>query len=105
MNFITMPLRNEANRNLSGHNIWYFRLDYLLHLAMILIFAWIWVLGKLRNANWFPNLEMLYYCQVIMGASIFLDLFQIALPGRALIRWPVCQSDGCHPFCNLNNSQ
>ncbi len=81
--FNAIPLGNEANRSLSGNKLWRWRLDYLLHLAMILVFAFIWVMGKNRNVNWFASYETLKYIMVVVAAGIGLELIQLALPWRA----------------------
>lgn len=78
-----IPLGNEVHQSLSGSSLWGFRFDYLAHLAMMLIFTIIWVMGKNRNVNWFASYETLKYIIVVVAAGIGLELIQLALPWRA----------------------
>lgn len=77
-----IPLGNDVKSGMSGTKLWNFRLDYLLHLAMILVFAWIWLLGKLMDIMWFSNMETLKYSAVIVLCAIGLELLQFLLPWR-----------------------
>lgn len=80
LNFI--PMGNGMNRSLTGNKVGVFRLDYLIHFAMMLFFAIIWGVGKRRNVNWFAKHETLKYCTVLILAGIDLELLQLALPWR-----------------------
>lgn len=80
-----IPLGNDASKALTGKRF-IFRLDYLFHFFMMLIFAIIWVVGKNRNVNWFAKHETLIYCAVVVLAGIALELLQLALPWRAFNR-------------------
>lgn len=77
-----IPLGNNVNRSLSGNKLWEFRLDYLTHLAMILVFAWIWIWGRIRNVRWFSSGEVIKYSLITVLASIGLELIQIFVPWR-----------------------
>ena len=59
-----IPLGNEASKTLTDIRF-IFRLDYLLHFAMMLVFAIIWLIGKNRNESWFANKRTLIYCAVL----------------------------------------
>ncbi|HQH49981.1 MAG TPA: VanZ family protein [Candidatus Cloacimonadota bacterium] len=80
LNFI--PMGNGMNRSLTGNKVGVFRLDYLIHFAMILFFAIIWGVGKHRNVNWFAKHETLKYCTLLILTGIGLELLQLALPWR-----------------------
>ena len=79
----TIPLGNETNRSLSGNKILTFRLDYLLHSIMILVFGWIWLVGKILNVRWFDNCEELKYSSLVIIACMGLELFQLLIPWRS----------------------
>lgn len=78
-----IPLGKQISGNLNGNGVGTFRLDYLLHFAMMLVSAFIWVLGKIRNVLWFDKHETLKYCAVLVLSGIGLELIQLALPWRA----------------------
>jgi len=78
-----IPLGSYVSGNLEGNEVLSIRLDYLLHIVMILAFAIIWVLGKKWNVRWFTKHETLKYCAVVVLAGIGLELIQLALPWRA----------------------
>jgi len=77
-----IPLSREVNRSLSRNMVFDFRLDYLAHMAMMLVFAIIWGVGKRRNVSWFAKHETLKYCGVLLIAGIGLELLQLILPWR-----------------------
>lgn len=78
-----IPLGNAANQSLSGNQVLVFRLDYLAHLIMILCFAWIWVLGKIKNVKWFARYEALKYAAIVLCAGVGLELLQLLVPWRS----------------------
>jgi len=80
-----IPLGNEASKTLTDTRF-IFRLDYLLHFAMMLVFAIIWLVGKRRNVSWSAKHETLKYCGVLLLAGIGLELLQLALPWRTFNR-------------------
>lgn len=80
--FNSIPLGGEVSQSLSSNKISAFRLDYLVHAAMMLVFAWIWVLGRIMNINWFASRETLKYSAVIVLAGIGLESMQLLLPWR-----------------------
>ena len=76
--FNVIPLGNDTNQSLSSN----FRLDYLAHAIMILIFAWIWVLGKVKALRFFAQQEVLKYSLIILCAGIGLEFLQLLVPWR-----------------------
>ena len=78
-----IPIGNDANNSLSGSKIFEFRLDYLVHLIMILFFAWIWVLGKINNVKWFPRYEAAIFSSLVIVACVVLELLQVLIPWRS----------------------
>lgn len=77
-----IPIGNGNSKSMSGNKIFSFRLDYLIHANMILLFAPIWVLGKLRKVKWFAEYEVLKYCGIVLLAGICLELLQLLVPWR-----------------------
>lgn len=77
-----IPLGNETSKALTD-NRFIFRLDYLLHFAIMLVFAIIWVVGKNSIVKLFADHETHKYCAVVVAAGIGLELLQLALPWRA----------------------
>lgn len=77
-----IPLGNSTNQSLSGNKVLAYRLDYLAHSLMILCFAWIWVLGKIKHVHWFANYEALKYSAIVVGAGVCLELLQLLVPWR-----------------------
>lgn len=53
-----VPIGNETSKALTD-NRFIFRLDYLLHFVLMLVFAIIWGIGKRRNVSWFAKHETL----------------------------------------------
>jgi len=78
-----IPIGNDASRSLSGNKVYRFRLDYLLHASMILCFAWIWLLGKIKGIRWFQRFEPLKYSIIVLCAGIGLELIQLMVPWRS----------------------
>lgn len=81
MNLI--PIGNETSSGLSSNRVFQFRLDYLLHANMILCFAWIWILGKIKRIRWFKRLESMKYTIIVLCAGIGLELLQKFVPWRS----------------------
>ena len=77
-----VPLGNETNRGLSGNKIFQFRLDYVVHSLTFLVFAWIWVLGKIKNVSWFESYEVLKFGGIVFVSALVIELLQIFLPYR-----------------------
>lgn len=78
-----IPIGNEANHSLSSNEVFSFRLDYLLHSIMILVFAWIWVFGKMKSLRFFCRHERLSYSLLVLSAGIGLELLQLMVPWRS----------------------
>ena len=77
-----VPLGNETNRGLSGNKIFQFRMDYVVHSLTFLVFAWIWVLGKIKNVCWFESYEVLKFGVILFVAAMGIELLQIFVPYR-----------------------
>jgi len=77
-----VPLGNETNRGLSGNKIFKFRLDYVVHSLTFLVFAWIWVLGKIKDVCWFESYEVLKFGGIIFILAVGIELLQIFVPYR-----------------------
>jgi VanZ family protein len=77
-----VPLENETNRSLSGNKIYQFRMDYVVHSLTFLVFAWIWVLGKIKNVCWFKSYEVLKFGGIVFISALGLELLQIIIPYR-----------------------
>jgi len=80
--FNVIPLGKETNRSLSGNKIYQFRLDYVVHSLTFLVFAWIWVLGKIMNVCWFEGNEVLKFGGIVFISALGLELLQIIIPYR-----------------------
>jgi len=76
-----VPLGNELNQDLATKRF-VFRLDYVVHSLTFLIFAWIWVLGKLKDVCWFESYEVLKFGGIVFGAAVGIELLQIFVPYR-----------------------
>jgi hypothetical protein len=81
--FNVIPLGNDSNSTLSGNTAFSFRLDYLLHTTMILIFAWIWLSVKTRRGSFFAQRERLNFALIVLSAGIGLELLQLLVPWRS----------------------
>ena len=77
-----VPLGNETNRGLSGNKIFQFRLDYVVHSLTFLVFAWIWVLGKMKDVCWFESYEVLKFGGIVFVSAMGIELLQIFVPYR-----------------------
>jgi VanZ family protein len=77
-----VPLGNETNRSLSGNKIYQYRMDYVVHSLTFLVFAWIWVLGKIKNVCWFKSYEVLKFGGIVFISALGLELLQILIPYR-----------------------
>ena len=75
-----VPLGNKLNQDLTSRFV--FRLDYVVHSLTFLIFAWIWVFGKIKNICWFENYEVLKFGGIVFVSAIGLELLQILIPYR-----------------------
>ncbi len=80
--FNVIPLGNDTNQSLSSNRLFIFRLDYLAHAIMILCFAWIWVLGKVKALRFFARWELMKYSVIILCAVIGLEFLQLLVPWR-----------------------
>lgn len=76
-----VPLGNELNQDLTTKRF-VFRLDYVVHSLTFLFFAWIWVLGKIKDVCWFESYEVLKFGVIIFVSSIGIELLQIFVPYR-----------------------
>ena len=77
-----VPLGNETNRSLSSNKLFKFRLDYVVHSLTFLVFAWIWVLGKIKDVCWFESYEVLKFGGIVFVAAVWIELLQIFVPYR-----------------------
>jgi len=77
-----VPLGNETNRGLSGNKIFQFRLDYVVHSLTFLVFAWIWILGKINKVCWFESYEVLKFGGIVFVSAMGIELLQIFVPYR-----------------------
>lgn len=75
-----MPLGNKLNQDLTSRFV--FRLDYVVHSLTFLIFAWIWVLGKIKNVSWFESYEVLKFGGIVFVSAMGIELLQIFVPYR-----------------------
>ena len=76
-----VPLGNELNQDLTTKRF-VFRLDYVVHLLTFLVFAWIWVLGKIKDVCWFESYEVLKFGGIVFVAAVGIELLQIFIPYR-----------------------
>ena len=76
-----VPLGNELNRDLTTKKF-VFRLDYVVHSVTFLVFAWIWVLGKIKNVCWFEGNEVLKFGGIVFISALGLELLQIFISYR-----------------------
>ncbi len=76
-----VPLGNELNQDLTTKRF-VFRLDYVVHSLTFLVFAWIWVLGKIKNVCWFKSYEVLKFGGIVFISALGLELLQILIPYR-----------------------
>ena len=77
-----VPLGNETNRSLSSNKLFKFRLDYVVHSLTFLVFAWIWVFGKIKNVCWFESYEVLKFGGIVFVSAMVIELLQIFVPYR-----------------------
>jgi len=75
-----VPLGNKLNQDLTSRFV--FRLDYVVHSLTFLIFAWIWVLGKIKNVSWFESYEVLKFGGIVFVSAMGIELLQIFVPYR-----------------------
>lgn len=78
-----IPIGNDNSSILGGNKILELRLDYLIHIAMILCFGWIWLKGQLKGRSFFAKQEKLRYILVVLSSAIILELIQLIIPWRA----------------------
>lgn len=76
-----VPLGNELNQDLTTKRF-VFRLDYVVHSLTFLVFAWIWVLGKIKNVCWFESYEVLKFGGIVFVSAMVIELLQIFVPYR-----------------------
>ena len=76
-----VPLGNELNQDLTTKRF-VFRLDYVVHSLTFLIFAWIWVLGKIKDVCWFESYEVLKFGGIVFVSAMVIELLQIFVPYR-----------------------
>ena len=77
-----VPFGNETNRSLSSNKLFKFRLDYVVHSLTFLVFAWIWVLGKINKVCWFESYEVLKFGGIVFVSAMGIELLQIFVPYR-----------------------
>ena len=76
-----VPLGNKLNQDLNTKRF-VFRLDYVVHSLTFLVFAWIWVLGKIKDVCWFESYEVLKFGGIVFVAAVGIELLQIFVPYR-----------------------
>ena len=76
-----VPLGNELNQDLTTIRF-VFRLDYVVHSLTFLFFAWIWVLGKIKDVCWFESYEVLKFGGIVFVSAVGVELIQIFVPYR-----------------------
>jgi len=76
-----VPLGDELNQDLTTIRF-VFRLDYVLHSLSFLVFALIWVLGKIKGVCWFETYEVLKFGGIVFVSAICIELLQIFIPYR-----------------------
>ncbi len=76
-----VPLGDELNQDLTTIRF-VFRLDYLLHSLSFLVFALIWVLGKIKSVCWFETYEVSKFGGIVFVSAISIELLQIFIPYR-----------------------
>ena len=74
-------LGNELNQDLTTIRF-IFRLDYIVHSLTFLVFAWIWVFGKIKNVCWFESYEVLKFGGIVFVSAMGIELLQIFVPYR-----------------------
>ena len=77
-----VPFGNETNRSLSSNKLFKFRLDYVVHSLTFLVFAWIWVFGKIKDVCWFESYEVLKFGGIVFVSAMVIELLQIFVPYR-----------------------
>jgi len=90
-----VPLGNELNQDLTTKKF-VFRLDYVVHSLTFLVFAWIWVFGKIKNVCWFERYEVLKFGGIVFISAIGIELLQIFVPYRTFN--PMDLDDECSWF-------
>lgn len=76
-----IPVGNETSKALTG-NRFVFRLDHLLHLAMILSTAWLFVLGQVMDHPVFNDKPALCYSITVILAAVIFEYAQHLVPSR-----------------------
>ena len=76
-----VPLGNELNQDLTTKRF-VFRLDYVVHSLTFLVFAWIWVFGKIKDVCWFESYEVLKFGGIVFVSAMGIELLQIFVPYR-----------------------
>ncbi len=76
-----VPLGNELNQDLTTIRF-VFRLDYVLHSLSFLVFALIWVLGKIKGVCWFETYVVLKFGGIVFISALSIELLQIFIPYR-----------------------
>lgn len=71
----TLSTRLVANREL-------FRMDYLLHLISFLAFAWIFILGQVRNRPVFHSHALIKFMVLVLSTAVVFEVIQLILPYR-----------------------
>ncbi len=77
----TYPFGESTSVVLSGNKL-IFRLDYLLHATLILVFAWVYVWGRIRNENAFHDYEVFWVIAISLFSAVCLEGIQVFLPYR-----------------------
>lgn len=75
------PFGENVSNIFSGNKL-VFRLDYLLHAAQVLGFAWIYIWSKLQCEHIFSEKEAMIIIAISLLAALFLEGVQYYLPYR-----------------------
>ena len=75
-----IPIGNDASWSLSRNKILEFRLDYMVHLIMILGFAWIELVKRVFK---FSGFGVIKFTGIVFAAAIGLELIQVFIPWRS----------------------
>lgn len=78
-----IPIGNESNKSLSCNKMLIFRLDYLVHTLMILCFAWLWMVSRVRRLSFFKQHEFIKFSGIVLATGIGLECLQLYIPWRS----------------------
>lgn len=76
-----IPL-GKADSSLSSSKIALFRLDYIVHYAIFLSFAWLFSFSRIWHFRFFKSNELLYYCLMVLVSGVLMEYLQLLTPWR-----------------------